>query len=354
MLTEDRDPPYHRPNLSKDYLAGTAQNEWMPLRSEDWYRENDIDLRLRTKVDVLDIEMREVRSNSGERVPFDRLLLAMGSEPRRLEQEGFSGPNVHTLRSFADARAIIEHAKPNSRAVILGSSFIGLEAAAALRQRKVDVTVISPEKAPFERVFGPELGRSLQRLHEDHGVRFHLGNVGAAFQNGEVVLAKGERVPADFVLVGVGVTPRTALAEAAGLTVDNGVWVNEQLETSCPSVFAAGDIAAYPDPLTQERVRIEHWTVAERQGQIAAANMLGAKQRFDSAPFFWTEQHGVTVRYIGHATRWDDIRSEGEIGIEQTLLRYYQEGEHLASATINRDKGNLEDELKLEARMRGH
>jgi len=152
----------------------------------------------------------------------------------------------------------------------------------------------------------------------------------------------------------VGVTPRTALAEAAGLTVDNGVWVNEQLETSCPSVFAAGDIAAYPDPLTQERVRIEHWTVAERQGQIAAANMLGAKQRFDSAPFFWTEQHGVTVRYIGHATRWDDIRSEGEIGIEQTLLRYYQEGEHLASATINRDKGNLEDELKLEARMRGH
>lgn len=349
MLSQDQDPPYDRPNLSKDYLAGTALEEWMPLRSDDWYRDNKIELRLGTKVDAIEIDKREVTLDSGERLPFDRLLIATGSEPKRLEQEGFSGANVFTLRSFADARAIIDRAKPNSRAVILGSSFIGLEAAAALHKRNVDVTVISPEKTPFERVFGQELGRSLQKLHEDHGVRFHLGNVAARFENGEIVLATGARVPADFVLVGVGVTPRAALAEAAGLTVSNGVWVDEHLETSCPGVFAAGDIAAYPDPLTGERVRIEHWTVAERQGQIVAANMLGARESFASAAFFWTEQHGVTVRYVGHATSWDEIRSDGGIDTEDCLLRYYREGKHLASATIKRDKANLNDELALEA-----
>lgn len=348
ILSEDQDPPYDRPNLSKDYLAGTAQEEWMPLRTDNWYRDNNVDLRLGTRVDEIDIEKREVALGSGERLPFDQLLLATGSEPRRLEEEGFSEANVFTLRSFADARAMIDHAKPNSRAVILGSSFIGLEAAAALRKRQVDVTVISPEHAPFERVFGLELGRALQKLHEDHGVRFHLGNVAARYENGEVVLAEGTRLPADFVLVSVGVAPRTALAEAAGLSVDNGVWVDEHLESSRPGVFAAGDIAAYPDPVTGERVRIEHWTVAERQGQIVAANMLGAGSSFASAPFFWTEQHGVTVRYVGHAASWDDVRSDGTIDTEQCLVRYYREGKHLASATINRDEANLNDELSFE------
>jgi apoptosis-inducing factor 3 len=353
MLSEDRDPPYDRPNLSKDYLAGNAQEEWMPLRSDDWYRDNEVELRLGTRVQALEIQKREVSLGPSERVAFDRLLLATGSEPRRLDREGFVGDNVFTLRSFEDARAIIDRAKPNSRAVILGSSFIGLEAAAALRKRNVEVAVVSPENAPFERVFGPELGRLLQGLHEEKGVQFHLGNVAARFEHGEVVLARGERLPADFVLVGVGVVPRTALAEAAGLTVDNGIWVDACLETSCPGIFAAGDIAAYPGPLNGERVRIEHWTVAERQGQVAAANMLGARQSFDSAPFFWTEQHGVTVRYVGHATGWDESRIDGDLGARDFALRYYREGKHLASATIGRDKANLDDELKLESTMAG-
>lgn len=351
ILSEDEDAPYDRPNLSKDFLAGTALEEWMPLRSDDWYSMNKVELRLGTKVDALDIKTREVRLGSGERLAFDRLLLATGSEPRRLEQDGFSGPSVFTLRSFADARRIIDFAKPNSNAVILGSSFIGLEAAAALRKRNVNVTIVAPEATPFGRILGPELGEALRNLHEDHGVKFHLGSAGARFQNGEVVLASGQHVPADFVLVGVGVTPRTELAEQAGLAVNNGVWVNEHLETSCPAVFAAGDIAAYPDPLSKERVRIEHWIVAERQGQIAAANMLGAKQRFDSAPFFWTEQHGVTVRYVGHAARWDEVRSDGRVDTKDCVVRYYHQGRHLASATINHDKANLKDGLELEASM---
>jgi NADPH-dependent 2,4-dienoyl-CoA reductase/sulfur reductase-like enzyme/nitrite reductase/ring-hydroxylating ferredoxin subunit len=351
ILSEDEDAPYDRPNLSKDYLAGTAQEEWMPLRGADWYDEQRIDLRLGTRVEAIDLDRREVSWGSGERLQFDRLLLATGAEPKRLDNEAFPDERVLTLRSFADARAIIEHAKAGSRASILGSSFIGLEAAAALRQRGVEVTVISPETTPFERVFGRELGELLQKLHQDHGVRFRLGSVAARFENGELLLANGDRVPADFVLAGIGVAPRTTLAEAAGLTVANGVWVDEHMETSSPGTYAAGDIAAYPDPLTGERVRIEHWTVAERQGQVAAANMLGERRRFDSAPFFWTEQHGLTVRYVGHAGSWDEATPGGPVSADECVLRYRRDSAHLASATINRDRTNLEDEVELEARM---
>jgi apoptosis-inducing factor 3 len=351
ILSEDQDPPYDRPNLSKDYLAGTAAEEWMPLRSADWYREQDVELRLGTRVDTLDIEKREVGCASGGRLSFDRLLLATGSEPRTLD--GFAGERVFTLRSFEDTRAIIRQAKSSGRAVLLGSSFIALEAAAALCKRGVRVTVVSPEHVPFERVFGVELGRAFQRLHEDHRVAFRLGTVAERFEDGEVLLADGERLPADFVVVGVGVTPRVSLAAKAGLTVENGIWVDETLETSAPGIFAAGDVAAYPDPLTGKRIRVEHWTVAERQGQIVAANMLGARQRFESVPFFWTEQHGVTLRYTGYAPNWDEIRLDGKIGAEDCIVRYYRHGKHCASATINRDHANLEDELSLEPTLSG-
>jgi NADPH-dependent 2,4-dienoyl-CoA reductase/sulfur reductase-like enzyme len=216
----------------------------------------------------------------------------------------------------------------------------------------VEVAVVSPEHVPFERVFGAELGAFIQKLHEDHGVRFHLGTVPARLENGEVVLAKGDRLPADLVLVGVGVTPRITLAEAAGLDVDRAVLVDEHLETSCPGIFAAGDIAAFPNALTGERVRIEHWTVAERQGQVVAANMLGRKQRFDSAAFFWTEQYGVTIRYVGHTSSWDEAAVEGEIGEAGGIVRYKRNGKHLASASINRDHKLLEDELELEKAAR--
>jgi NADPH-dependent 2,4-dienoyl-CoA reductase/sulfur reductase-like enzyme/nitrite reductase/ring-hydroxylating ferredoxin subunit len=349
MLSADSDPPCDRPNLSKDYLAGTAPEEWIPLRGDDWYREQRVDLRLNATARAIDTNRREVELESGERLGFDRLLLATGSEPRRLKIEGSDGEHVLTLRSLADARAIIEHAKPGTQAVIIGSSFIGLEAAAALRNRDVEVTVVSPEQMPFERVLGPELGRFVQQLHQDHGVRFRLGTVPARFDRGCVTLATGEELPADFVLVGIGVTPRTQLAEAAGLDVDNGVWVDEHLETRSPGIFAAGDIAAYPHPRTSERVRIEHWTVAERQGEVAAANMLGQEQKFDSAPFFWTEQYGVPVRYVGHGVGWDEVRVDGTLGDEGGVLRYYRNGSHIASASINRDREILEDELRLEA-----
>jgi NADPH-dependent 2,4-dienoyl-CoA reductase/sulfur reductase-like enzyme/nitrite reductase/ring-hydroxylating ferredoxin subunit len=349
MLSADADPPCDRPNLSKDYLAGSAPEEWIPLRSPEWYSDNRITLRLGTEVRSIDTRQRTVATSIGEPIAYDRLLLATGAEPRRLDGRGFDGERVLTLRSLGDARVLAARAKPGAHAAIIGSSFIGLEAAAALRSRGVEVDIVSPEHVPFERVFGAEIGTFLQRLHEDKGVRFHLNTVAAALDGGTLALANGKSLPADFVLLAVGVSPRTALAQAAGLEVEGGVLVDEFLETSAPGVFAAGDIAAYPDPATGERIRIEHWAVALRQGQTAAANMLGLRRPFRAAPFFWTEQYGLSVRYVGHARDWDEVRVDGDIGEDGFLARYFAQGTHRASASVNRDRESLEDELQFEA-----
>jgi apoptosis-inducing factor 3 len=234
--------------------------------------------------------------------------------------------------------------------VIIGASFIALEAAAALRRRQVQVDVVSVEEVPLEHVFGSELGRQLQVLHERNGVRFHLSSVVDHFDGQAVVLGGGEPIHADFVLVAIGVKPRTAIAQSAGVKIGNGVDVDSFLGTSVPGIYAAGDIASYPRPNSGERVRIEHWVVAERQGQVAAANMLGERKRFDSAPFFWTEQYGVAIRYVGRASGWDAVTVEGDVESGSLAARYFVEDTHCATATIGRDRENLEDELSLEMR----
>ena len=351
MLSADADPPCDRPNLSKDFLAGTAPEEWIPLRPEDWYAEQRIELHLGANVTAIDLQARTVSTASGECFKFDRLLLATGSEANRLNAPGFGLHNVRTLRTLADARAIIGLAQPGTTAAIVGSSFIGLEAAAALRNRGVEVAIVSPEAVPFEHVFGAQLGRFLQDLHEANGVRFHLGRAAASFDGRLLKLADGQSIEADFVLVGIGARPRVDLAEAAGLVVMDGVRVDERLETSAPGVFAAGDIAAYPDPLTGEPVRIEHWVVAERHGQSAAANMLGLDRRFDDVPFFWTEQYGVAVRYVGHARGWDEVVIEGDMASRTFVARYLENGVHLATATVGCDGASLADERLLEQRI---
>jgi NADPH-dependent 2,4-dienoyl-CoA reductase/sulfur reductase-like enzyme/nitrite reductase/ring-hydroxylating ferredoxin subunit len=349
ILSADADPPCDRPNLSKDYLAGGMPDDWLWLRTDDWYSEHRIELRLSTQVVEIDARGQTVRCASGEALPYDRLLIATGAEPNRLPMPGFDAANAFTLRTVADARAIGQQARPGARAVVIGASFIGLEAAAALRQRGVEVDVVSVEEVPLEHVFGNELGREIQRLHERNGVRFHLNAVVAGFDGEAVTLGDGETLLADFVLVGIGVRPRTALAQDAGAAVRNGVLVDEYLETSLPGIFAAGDIAAYPGTLSGERVRIEHWVVAERQGQVAAANMLGKRRRFDSAPFFWTEQYGVAIRYVGRASGWDAVTCEGDFDNGSFAARYFVDGAHCATATIGRDRENLQDELELEA-----
>jgi len=352
MVSSDEAPPYDRPNCSKDYLAGNAPEEWMALRPPEFYREQGIDLRLETEVAAIDARGRSVSLRDGKTLPFDKLLLATGAEPIRLDVPGANAPHVYVLRSLSDSRAIIDRAKGAKRAVVLGASFIGLEAAAALRAREVEVHVAAPERVPLERVFGSEMGQFVRILHEEHGVTFHMEQKAAAIDGSRVRLESGQTLDADLVIVGIGVRPRTALAEGAGLQVERGVNVNEYLQTSAPDIFAAGDIARWPDPSSGSRLRIEHWVVAERQGQTAARNILGAQEKFAPVPFFWSQHYDVPINYVGHAEAWDDLTIEGNIAGRDCVLRYRRGGRVLAVASIYRDRESLEAEVAMERARR--
>lgn len=348
LISADDSIPYDRPNLSKDYLAGTAPEDWIPLRPRRFYEESGIDLRLGTEAAAIDVAQRKVKLTSGGAVAYTKLLLATGAEPIRLRCPGADLPHVQMLRSLADCRAIISRAKPGSRVVVVGASFIGLEAAAALRQRKVEIHVVAPEARPMERVLGPAMGDFIRSLHESHGVVFHRGGTVATIEERRVELADGTWIDADLVLVGIGVRPRLTLAEKAGLATEHGVLVNEYLETSASGVFAAGDIARWPDPHGGERLRIEHWVVAERQGQTAARNMLGYRERFAAVPFFWTQQYDVSIDYVGHAAEWDGIEQQGDPASRDVLLRFRKSGRTLAVSTIFQGRDSLEAELAME------
>ena len=274
LLSNDATAPYDRPNCSKDYLAGEAPAEWMPLRGDDWYADNGIALRLKTEIGALDLGARTASLASGESLSFDALVIATGAEPLRPPIPGFDAANVFTLRSLADADAIIRAAEGARRVAVVGASFIGLEAAAALRHRGLEVHVAAPEAIPLARILGDDIGRWVRRLHEDAGVVFHLGRKVQGFANGALALDEGA-IEADFVVAGMGVRPRVALAEAAGLKIDNGIVVDARLMTSAAGVYAAGDVARYPDPHTGKAIRVEHWVHAERQGQHVARAILG-------------------------------------------------------------------------------
>ena len=329
--------PVDRPNLSKDYLAGNAPEEWIPLRGEDFYKEQRIEL-VRARVEK--IERRKLVAG-GKTIEFEALLLATGAEPIRLPIPG--AERAHVLRSLDDSRAIIERAKTAKRAVVIGASFIGLEAAASLRARNVETHVVAPEELPLERILGKEFGGFVKALHEEHGVVFHLGRKPASIDQSSVTLDDGTRLEAELVVMGVGVRPRTQLAEAAGCKIDRGVLVDEFLQTSVPGIYAAGDIARYPGP--DGPVRIEHWVVAERQGRAAARNLLGAKQPYRETPFFWSQHYDVPIAYVGHAEGWDRIEVRGTIAGRDCVVLYHKGGKVRAVASIYRDRESLLAEL---------
>jgi NADPH-dependent 2,4-dienoyl-CoA reductase/sulfur reductase-like enzyme/nitrite reductase/ring-hydroxylating ferredoxin subunit len=348
MLSADSSVPYDRPNLSKDYLAGNASEEWSPLRSPEFYREHRIELHLGARAVAIDASRREVQVENGNRHSYDALLIATGAEPVRLDVPGGNLPHIHYLRSLADSRAIIKKAETAQRAVVIGASFIGLEVAASLRARKLEVHVVAPESIPMERVMGREIGGLVRQIHEEHGVRFHLGATAASIQEENVTFKTGERLAADLVVIGIGVRPALGLAEKAGLAIDRGIAVDEYLETSVPGIFAAGDLARWPDPHTGDKIRVEHWVVAERQGQTAACNMLGRREPFDAVPFFWSMHYDIPIRYVGHAENWDTIEIDGRVEARDCRVTYRRAGRVLAVATIGRDAENLRAELDLE------
>ena len=346
MLSADEAAPCDRPNLSKDYLAGTAPEDWIPLQAPEFYAEHDIDLRLGCDVAAIDANARQVSTTSGERIAYDALLLATGAEPRRLSLPGFDQPNVFALRSLADARAIIAASATAKSVALVGAGFIGMEAAAALRARGLEVHVVAPDAVPMERVLGLELGEFITGLHRDNGVVFHLQANVKAFDGKALMLDDGSRVPADIVLVGVGVVPRTSLAVAAAMEVQDGIVVDAFLETSVQGHFAAGDVARYP--YGGGLIRVEHWVHAERQGQAAAANMLGARRPFTDVPFFWTHHYGLDLRYTGHAKDWDEVRTDGALADRDFIARFFRAGHLLAAASVGRDLENLAVEAGLQ------
>jgi NADPH-dependent 2,4-dienoyl-CoA reductase/sulfur reductase-like enzyme/nitrite reductase/ring-hydroxylating ferredoxin subunit len=351
LISADVDPPVDRPNLSKDFLAGEAQDDWIPLWPMDFYEEQHIELLLGRRVVSLDPKKRTVRLDDGSERSYGALLLATGADPVRLTIPGADGDRVRYLRSFTDSRAIVERAKTARRVVVVGASFIGLEVAASLRARDIAVDVVAPESTPLEHVLGVEVGRFIRSLHEARGVTFHLGEKVARVDGRAVTLGGGSTLDSDFLVLGVGVKPEVAIAEEARLAIDRGISVNEYLETSAPGIFAAGDAARWPDPHTGERIRVEHWVVAERQGQVAARNMLGARERFDAVPFFWSRHYDVAINYVGHAERWDEVRIDGSLESLDASVEYRRGGRALAVATIGRDRASLEAEARMERKQ---
>ena len=332
--------PVDRPNLSKDYLAGNAPEEWVYLRTADALAGNQIQL-VADRATAIDRGAKIVRTEGGRSLSYDALVLATGGEPVRLPIDGATLPHVHVLRTLADSRAIIAGAK--SPVVVIGGSFIGLEVAASLRVRDVAVTVVAPETTPLARVLGDEVGQFIRRVHESKGVAFRLGRKPAKITADAVVLDDGTSLPASLVVMGVGVRPRLELATAAGLAVDRGVVVDGSLRAA-GDIYAVGDIARYP--WRGELVRIEHWQVAVRHGQAAARAMLG-RPTSPSVPFFWSQHHDVTLGYVGHAEKFDRADVVGSLDGRDAHVVYRTGSRIGAVVTLNRDHLGLEVEAAM-------
>jgi NADPH-dependent 2,4-dienoyl-CoA reductase/sulfur reductase-like enzyme/nitrite reductase/ring-hydroxylating ferredoxin subunit len=341
MITREDRVPYDRPNLSKDYLQGHAELAWLPIRPGEFYDECNIELVCNKVVTLVDARTKTITFDGGESQTYDALLVATGSESRKLNIPGADLKNIRFLRSFADADSIIEVASRSTRAVIIGASFIGMEVAHSLAERGLEVTVVAPSGEPFESTLGAAIGALFRRLHESHNVRFKLGSIVYRFEGDTrvqaVILESGERIETDMVVVGVGAQPATSFLSGVKLHDDGGVMVDLYLRAA-EDLYAAGDIARYPDRRTGESVRIEHWRTAQQQGRVAAHNMMGRNIPFDGVPFFWTRQFDAGLLYVGHAPAWDEIIYQGEVSSCDFLAFYLKDERVLAVAGMNRDR----------------
>ena len=341
MLTREGRLPYDRPNLSKGYLFGAAGPEALPWRPAAFYRDHDIEVRLGRTVAEVDAGAKTLTLAGGEKMAYDALLLAPGGVARTLEVPGAGLPGVFTLRSADDADAIIAAAAEARRAVVVGAGFIGMEVAASLRKRGLSVTVTAPGAVPMARQLGPEIGGMLQTAHEEQGVVFRLGRRVARLNGRErveaMVLDNGETLAADLVVAGIGVRPATDFVRGVPRNPDGSLTVDKYL-MAAPDLYAAGDIARFPDWRTGEMVRIEHWRLAQQHGRLAAHNLAGKRVAFAGVPFFWSEQFDLFLQYVGHVTDWEEIIFHGEVASRNFLAFYVKGGLVLAAAGLGQDR----------------
>lgn len=339
LVGDEPDRPYERPPLSKGYLRGESAFDEAAVHEAGFYAGQAIELITSTRVASIDLEARRVELDRGDSLGFDQLLLTTGAEPRRLRVEGADLAGIHYLRSRASCDALREALAQGSRVVVVGAGWIGTEVAASARQLGKEVALVEASSVPLERVLGAEVGAMFAELHADHGVELHLGTGVDRFAGGgsveEVVLEDGSRIAGDVFVVGVGVTPRTKLAEAAGLAVDNGVLVDAHLETGVPGVFAAGDVANAEHPLFGGRIRLEHWAAALNQGPAAARNLLGAKVPYDAVPYFFSDQFDLGMEYNGLARRFDRIVYRGDRSRREVIVFWTDAGRVVAGMNVN-------------------
>jgi 3-phenylpropionate/trans-cinnamate dioxygenase ferredoxin reductase component len=339
LIGAEDERPYERPPLSKDYLRGEAERETVYVHPEGFYAEHDIELRLGRTAASLNAAGSELTLDDGERLRYDRLLLATGAEPRRLSIPGGELDGVLYLRSVADCDALRGRLDRGGAVVVIGAGWIGAEVAASARQRGLDVTVIDPLTVPLERVLGTEVGAVYRDIHLDHSVQMLLGTGVEAFEGGTAVervrTSDGRELECDFVVVGVGVQPRTGLAAQAGLAVENGILVDEHLQTGAPGVFAAGDVANAHHPFYGERIRVEHWANALHQGPVAARAMLGEPDVYDRLPYFFSDQYDVGMEYAGLARTWDRVIFRGDPATREFIAFWLSGNRVVAGMNVN-------------------
>ena len=344
MVTQEAQIPYDRTWLSKDYFNGQVSKEQLPLRTPEFYQAHNIEVLLNKRVVRVDAKAKNITFADGGNLNYDALLVATGGKPRQLDVDGADLKNIFTLRIATDTEDILTAASRATQAVVIGSSFIGMETASGLTQRGVKVTVISPDSIPFKKILGEEVGQLFKQVHEENGVIFKTGRKVTRVEGNDkveaVILDNQERIPADMVVVGIGVQPATDFLEGINLNQDKSVPVNNHLLCTAEGIedlYAAGDIARFPDWRTGEDTRVEHWRIAAQQGRVAAHNMLGKSVKFQTVPVFWTMQFDFPLRYVGHAKEWDEIIVDGDLQKREFIVFYVKENQVLATASSKRD-----------------
>jgi 3-phenylpropionate/trans-cinnamate dioxygenase ferredoxin reductase subunit len=342
LIGAEQQPPYERPPLSKEYLRGESSFERALFRPPDFYDENGVETRFGVRATRVDAAEKVVELDGGERVAYDRLLVATGGRNRRFRIPGMDLEGIYSLRTVADSDRIRAEISPGRRAVVVGMGFIGSEVAASLRQSGVDVVVVDRNEVPLRRVLGEEVGRVIEGIHRDHGTSMIFEDTVAAFEGvGRVeraTTARGRRIECDFVVVGLGVEPVTDLLADTGAEIDNGVVVDEYLRTGVEGIYAAGDVANHYHPVFGRRIRVEHWQNALKQGPVVARNMLDKDEPYDEIPWFWSDQYEHNLQYAGFHTEWDELVVRGSMEERNFVAFYRKDRRVLAAVAVNRGR----------------